>query len=124
MSDAGEPVALVVLQSPTGRPSDSSLTAAELHKHLPDPGAVTAVRAKLAAAGFDVGAAVGIAFSIHGSVDLFRQYFGVTPLQQDDGVWTTAAGNELPLDALPDLERQVVRAVVFEPPVDLMDVSG
>jgi len=123
MSDVGEPVALVLLHSPTGRPPDSGLTAAELHKHLPDPGVVTAVQAQLGAAGFDVGVAVGIAFSIQGSVDLFRQYFGVTPLQQDDGVWTTAAGNDLPLDALPDHERQLVRAVVFEPPVELMDVS-
>jgi len=123
MGDVGEPVALVILESPSGRPQDSGLTAAELQTHLPVPEVVSSVRANLAAAGFDLGAAVGIAFSIQGPVELFRQYFGATPVQQDDGVWTTAAGNELPLDALPDHERQSVRAVVFEPPVDLMDVS-
>jgi hypothetical protein len=123
MGDRGEPVALVVLQSPTGRPPDTELTAAELSRHLPVPSDVAAVRAALAGAGFDLGAAVGIAFSIQGPEDLFRRYFGV-PLLQHDGAWTTAGGSELPLDALPERERPLVRAVVLEPPVDLLDVSS
>lgn len=122
MVNPGEPVALVVLRSPTGRPPDSELTAAELSRHLPLPQDVAAVGTELAAAGFEVGATVGIAFSIQGPAELFGQYFGV-PLLQHDGAWTTADGSELPLDGLPDQERHLVRAVVLEPPVDLLEVS-
>jgi hypothetical protein len=122
MGNPGEPVALVVMQSPTGRPPDTELTAAELSRHVPFPRDATAVRTELAAAGFEVGAIVGIAFSIQGPEELFGQYFGV-PLLQRDGAWTTAGGSELPLDGLPDPERKLVRAVVLEPPVDLLDVS-
>ena len=113
-------VALVVMQSPAGRPLDTDLTAATLARHQPDPAAVATVQSVLAAAGFTVHQAVGISFSMEGPATLFQRYFGVLPVQSADGVWSTAGGAELPLDGLPAAERELVRAVVLEPPVELM----
>ncbi|MHA7270322.1 hypothetical protein [Arthrobacter sp. HLT1-20] len=124
MGERGELVALVILQSPAGPPLDSELTAAGLARHLPGSAAVAAVQTELAAAGFAVHQAVGLSFSIEGLVSDFQRYFGVTPVQSTDGGWTAGGGTELPLDGLPDHERALVRAVVFEPPAELMGGDG
>lgn len=124
MGESGELVALVILQSPAGPPPDTELTAAGLARHLPGSAAIAAVQSELAAAGFTVHQAVGISFSIQGPATVFQRYFGVTPVQAADGGWLAAGNAELPLDGLPDNERALVRAVVFEPPAELMGGDG
>lgn len=120
MGGSGDLLALVVLQSPAGSPQDSDLTAATLARHLPEPAAIAAVQTELTSAGFKVHQAVGISFSIQGPASLFQDYFGVAPVQAADGVWTAAGGSELPLNSMPAPARALVRAVVFEPPAELM----
>lgn len=124
MGEGGEPVALVILKSPAGLPPDTELTAAGLARHLPGSAAISAVQTELAAAGFTVHEAVGISFSIEGPAADFQRYFGVTPVQSADGGWLAAGDAELPLDGLPENERALVRAVVFEPPAELMGGGG
>lgn len=120
MNESGDLVALVVLQSPAGPPLDSDLTAATLARHLPEPAAIAAVQTELATAGFRLHQVAGISFSMEGPASLFQDYFGVAPVQAEDGVWTAAGGSELPLDGIPAAARALVRAVVFEPPAELM----
>lgn len=124
MADTDGLVALVVLQSPGGPPLDNELTAATLARHLPVSGAFAAVQTELAAAGFTVHQPVGISFSIEGPASIFQRYFGVTPVKSANGGWSAAGQAELPLDGLPDSERALVRAVVFEPPTELMGGDG
>ena len=123
MSGRGEMVALVILKSPAGPPHDTELIAKTLARHLPEPAAIAAVQAELATGGFKVHQALGISFSIEGPPSLFRRYFGITPIQSADGVWSIGAGTELPLDGLPAQTRALVRAVVIEPPAELMGVG-
>lgn len=120
MHGGGVMVALVVLRSPAGPPPDAELTAATLARHLPESATVTAVQTELATAGFLVHQGVGISFSIEGPAALFEGYFGVTAVRSEDGLWSASGGAELPLDALPARARDLVRAVVLEPPVELM----
>ncbi|MHA7304565.1 hypothetical protein ACX80E_04855 [Arthrobacter sp. TMN-49] len=124
MAKNGELVALVVLQSPAGPPRDTELTAATLARHLPEPAAIATVQTVLATAGFTVHQPVGISFSIEAGASVFQRYFGVTPVQSADGVWSAGDGAELPLDGLPAHARALVRAVVFEPPAELMGGDG
>lgn len=120
MTPQEEVVALVILQSPAGPPPDSALTAARLAAELPDAEAVAAVQAELSGAGFTVHPALGISFSIEGRVADFQRYFGVSPHQDAQGLWSVEGGMALPLDGIPERARELIREVVFESPMEPM----
>ena len=118
--------ALAVVRPAAGRSATGEpISARNLAAHMPSAEDVRAARAGFAAAGFDVGEAVGIAFSITAPASVFEAVFGTTihPAEGGGLVAATADGTagtrELPLDALPaDLAQRLV-AVTFEPPAEL-----
>ena len=81
--------------------------------------AVASVREWFAAAGFAAGPASGPTLVVTGPADLYATALGARPVPAGDGGWTTAAGDELPLDRLPPTVRATVRAVALERPVEL-----
>lgn len=116
--DGGTVVALVMLQPASGH-SPSLHTVATSGTWLPARRTVAEVSARLAASDFQVGAASGPTLSIEASVTVFREMFGVGPVRAADGGWTTAVGDELPLDALPPELRALVLRVVLERPAEM-----
>ncbi|PYF97234.1 Subtilase family protein [Georgenia satyanarayanai] len=111
-------VALVMLRSPSGQ-EPTSFNAATSSEWLPAAGTVREVAGALGQAGFTVGPASGPTLSIAAPPAVFARVFAAEPVRADDGGWTSAQGDSLPLDALPEKLREVVRAVVLERPAEL-----
>jgi hypothetical protein len=66
------------------------------------------------AAGFRIGPAVGISFSIEGARNVFENFFNTSP--EDAG--TLASSTELPLDGLSSDLRHHLETVLFTRPPD------
>ncbi|WP_454085842.1 S8 family serine peptidase [Georgenia sp. Marseille-Q6866] len=111
-------VALVMLRSPSGE-EPASFSAATSSEWVPAAGTVREVAAALGQAGFTVGPASGPTLSIAAPPAVFARVFATEPVRADDGGWTSERGDSLPLDALPEPLREVVRAVVLERPAEL-----
>lgn len=105
----------------TGAPLDAAkLTAQEIAKIVPPASVVEKTRAAFEAAGFAVGPAVGLSFSITAPVRVFEQIFK-TRLSRDarGGIITDAGGAEtLPLSNLSPTLAENIEAVTFTPPPD------
>jgi hypothetical protein len=106
-----------------GAPDDPALATAEQIQSLrPDPSAARDVQRAFEAKGFKTGPVVGFSFSIEGSADLFRQAFGVDPMQAPDGTVRDRSRKArrlelLPLDRLlPALRTRVKRVLFSSPP--------
>lgn len=120
--------AQVVLHSPTGALRDHEVTAENIDRLAPAEDVVQRVRQALAEAGFEVGPAVGISFSISAEASRFERYFA-TPLRHHAGSTRWFAGDdderlELPREALPAEIREAVRTVAFTPPPDFGPGGG
>ena len=118
-SDDGATVVAVVMLQPASGTAVSVHTAATSGDWLPARRTVAEVSTRLAASGFRVGAASGPTMTIEASVAVFRAVFGAGPVRAEDGGWTTAVGDELPLGPLPPEVRGLVRSVVLERPAEL-----
>lgn len=111
--------AQVVLRSASGRAprGGDTISAATLARFLPAPDAVATVTQFFAAAGFDVGPAVGNSFSITAPATRFEQVFAVKPRRlPSGGLAGQGGGAELPLDVLPAPVRALIAAVAFPTP--------
>lgn len=120
MRSGAQPVAMVIMRSPRGRPPDEELVVGKLEAHLPDETQVREVRDRLADADFDVGPTLGLSFSITGPPGLFVSVLGIDVHPSPDGGWTTDSGREIAGDDLPVEFRSAVRAVAFEEPSDML----
>ncbi len=91
--------------------------APELH----DNQATAQAKAFLTKAGFEVHAPFQTSFSIGAAKSLFEEYFG-RKLVLEEGLITSVTvdggGLELPVDALPDDIRPLVKSISFVPPPD------
>jgi hypothetical protein len=115
--------AQVVLRGPGGPLTGyEQITSENVHRFLPREEAVAETSAFFRAAGFDVGEAMGLGFSITGSPADFERVFGERPERTVEGnvgsVRTPRGGLELPLDALTEPVRSHIQAVTFTPPPD------
>lgn len=120
--------AQVLLRSASGRTLDGdvAITSANVGDYAPAPEAVLLAQRALREAGFEVGAMIGISFSIAAPARHFEDVFGV-PLRvgHDGGVHRqdvdVSGGSELelPLRPLPPEVRAVVSAITFTPPAEL-----
>ena len=128
-SDAERAIAAqVIVRSASGARvrGDVPITSENVAEYAPAPEEAAAVTAAFRAAGFEVGAVVGISFSITAPLSRFEQYFDTRLRVDDRGAIAPAGGRapsgglELPLGALPDEVRERVVAVAFTPPADLM----
>lgn len=95
---------------------------------LHDNQAMGQTKTYLTKAGFEVHAPFQTSFSIGASKSLFEEYFGCT-LEVEEGLITSVTvdggGLELPVDALPDDVRPLVRSISFIPPPDFTNrLSG
>ena len=98
----------------------AQLTAQEIHRVLPPTAVVEQVQADFAEAGFAVGEAVGLSFSITAPVGVFERIFK-TKLSRTarGGIIISPGGAELlPLAKLRPLLAQNIEAVTFTPPPD------
>ena len=117
--------AQVVLRSASGRAIDDRavITAETLKDFAPSPETVARATAAFAAAGFDVGAMVGISFSITAPVSTFEDTFKIQLRQQEHGGIEAVADDgigtyDLPLHALSKPTSDLIVAVTFTPPPD------
>ncbi|MCP4542745.1 MAG: hypothetical protein GY832_36950 [Chloroflexi bacterium] len=117
--------AQVVLPSASGKVIDgeTSITSKNIQEFAPSPKLVARATEAFAVAGFDVGAMVGISFSISAPVSTFEQVFKTRLRQEDRGgveaIQDDGSGSyELSLDALPKSLADLVVAVAFTPPPD------
>jgi hypothetical protein len=97
---------------------------------LHDNQATAQTKAFLTKAGFEVHAPFQTSFSIGAAKSLFEEFFG-RKLVVEEGLITSVTvdggGLELPVDALPDEVRPLVRSISFIPPPDFTNrvpVSG
>ncbi len=98
----------------------TKLTAREIAKIMPPASVVEKIRGDFEAAGFAVGQAVGLSFSITAPVRVFEQFFK-TKLSRDarGGIVVGAGGAEtLPLSNLSPARAENIEAVTFTPPPD------
>ncbi len=116
--------AQVILRSASGKVIDgaTSITSQNVREFAPSDESVVRAAEAFAAAGFDVGAMVGISFSISAPVGRFEQVFK-TRLRQERGgleaIQDDGSGSyELPLHGLPESLASLVVAVAFTPPPD------
>ena len=88
---------------------------------LHDNQATAQTKAFLTKAGFEVHAPFQTSFSIGAAKSLFEEFFGRT-LVVEEGLITSVTvdggGLDLPVDALPDEVRPLVRSISFIPPPD------
>lgn len=120
--------AQVLLRSASGRvlDGDVAITSANVGDYAPAPEDVLVAQRALRGAGFEVGAMIGISFSITAPAPHFEDVFGV-PLRvgHDGGVRrqdidaSDSSELELPLRSLPPEVRAVVSAITFTPPAEL-----
>ncbi len=96
--------------------------APELH----DNQATAQVKTHLTKAGFEVHAPFHDSFSIGGTQSLFEEYFA-TKLTVDEGliseVSLESGGRDLPVEALPDDVRPLVRSISFVAPPSFHDLA-
>lgn len=103
--------AQVLLKPASGvRPADAEITARNIAALAPAGDDVDAVVAAFSKAGLEIGAVVGLGFSITGPRSTFDRVFGTQSAGESPG--------ELPLDRLPARVRRGVSAVTFPPPPD------
>ena len=115
----------VVLRPASGKAFDSrtAITSENIAEYLPSPDTVAAAQRAFTRAGFDVGNAVGMSFSITAPASTFEKVFKVKLARTDRGgvkarVQSGAQSYELPITALPrELAKNVV-AATFSPPPD------
>ena len=91
--------------------------APELH----DNQALAQTKAYLTKAGFEVHAPFQTSFSIGAAKSLFEEYFGRQVMVEEgliSSVTLDGGGRELPVDALPDDIRPLVKSISFVPPPD------
>lgn len=86
---------------------------------LHDNQATATAKTHLTKAGFEVHAPFATTFSIGGTQTLFEDYFG-TKLTVDEGLISEVSletgGRDLPVDALPDDVRPLIRGISFLSP--------
>lgn len=121
--------AQVILRSASGRRVDGNvqITAANVADFAPAPEHVAAAQETLSQSGFEVGAMIGISFSITAPARLFEHVFGVA-LQVDganvrrkDTEALDGSELELPLHSLPSELRALISTVAFSPPAELFE---
>ncbi len=97
---------------------------------LHDNQAMAQTKTFLTKAGFEVHAPFQTSFSIGAAKSLFEEFFGCKLLVEEGlitSVTVDGGGVELPVDALPDEVRPLVRSISFIPPPDFTNrvpVSG
>ena len=93
---------------------------------LHDNQATATAKTHLTKAGFEVHAPFVNSFSIGGTQSLFEEYFG-TKLTVDEGliskVSLESGGHELPVAALPDDVRPLIRSISFVSPPSFHDLA-
>jgi hypothetical protein len=93
---------------------------------LHDNQATATIKTHLTKAGFEVHAPFVNSFSIGGTQSLFEEYFG-TKLTVDEGliseVSLESGGRDLPVGALPDDVRPLVRSISFVSPPSFHDLA-
>ena len=103
--------AQVLLKPASGTmPRDVDITAENVAALAPKAEAAAEVARTLARAGFDVGPAVGLSFSISARRSVFDQFFGIESAGTTRGT--------IPLDGVPAAARRHVEAITFPPPPD------
>jgi hypothetical protein len=115
--------AVVLLSTAGGRPHDEEPAAANGEPPRPERGASDTAREHFAAAGFEVGAAVGGTFSITAAPALFERHFGVGLMHGEPGWVVEGGGDELPVDALSEEVRAAVEAIAIQRPPDFGPTS-
>jgi hypothetical protein len=119
--------AQVIVRSRSGKRvgPEVPITSANIAEYAPAPEVFAAAADAFRAAGFEVGPAVGISFSVTGPLSRFERYFD-TRLHVDErgavarlGARPPPGGLELPLNALAPALARNIDAVVFTPPADL-----
>ncbi|HEX2047090.1 MAG TPA: hypothetical protein VHF27_04950 [Acidimicrobiales bacterium] len=88
---------------------------------LHDNQATAQVKSFLTKAGFEVHAPFQTSFSIGAAKSLFEEFFGRKLVVEEgliSSVTVDGGGRELPVDALPDEVRPLVRSIAFVPPPD------
>ncbi len=116
---------------------DVPITSANIDAYAPAAEDAAAAREAFHAAGFDVGAVVGISFSITAAVSTFESFFCVSLEARMDGTVIVkgapatagvegrpGGAQELPLAALPASLAARLETVTFTPPADLHGPGG
>ena len=121
--------AQVILRSASGRvvDGDVAITSANIGDFAPSSEDVAAAQEALSAVGFEVGAMIGISFSITAPARVFETFFEVA--LQVEGAHVRLQGAEaqdgkeleLPLQSLPPELGALISTVTFTPPAELMD---
>lgn len=98
--------AQVVMRPARGEVPAEAVSSSNLEAYLPTEQDAERARSWFAEQGFEVGALVGISFSISGPAELF------------DRLDLAGGGEELSLEALPEDVARSVRAIGVSPPPD------
>jgi hypothetical protein len=123
--------AQVALRPASGKAfnAQTAITSENIGDYLPAAETVEAARKGFEEAGFAVGNAVGMSFSITAPASTFEKVFKVKLVADDRGgikVTDHKGGDqtyELPVESLPAELRQFVAAVTFSPPPDFGPTS-
>ena len=114
--DRSDPTLSAVVQMADASEREAA-GATELH----DNQALAEIKTYLTKTGFEVHAPFQTSFSIGAAKSFFEEYFG-RKLTVEEGlissVTVDGGGLELPVDALPDNVRPLVRSIAFVPPPD------
>ena len=115
----------IILRPASGKAFDSqtAITSENIAEYLPSPDTVAAAQRAFNRAGFDVGNAVGMSFSITAPASTFEKVFKVKLARTERGgvkarIQGGAQSYELPITALPSELAKDVVAATFSPPPD------
>jgi hypothetical protein len=114
----------IVLRPASGKAFDTqtAITSENIAEYLPSPDTVAAAQRAFTQAGFDVGNAVGMSFSITAPASTFEKVFKVKIAPTDRGgvkarVQGGAESYELPITVLPkEIAKHIVAATFSRPP--------
>ena len=119
--DEGNPTVSAVVWMAADEEREAAVTPG-----LHDNQATATSKTHLTKAGFEVHAPFTNSFAIGGTQSLFEEYFG-TKLTVDEGliseVTLESGGRDLPVDALPDDVRPLVRSISFVSPPSFHDLA-